>query len=502
MSKPLHLADPASAPPAQIINGVRMTTDIQLVEVEALLPYARNSKKHSPAQVTVIAGSIQRFGWTNPCLIADGVLIAGHGRVMAAKQLGLKRVPCIDLSHLSEDERRAYVIMDNRSAETGASWDLEMLKLETDYLRGAGFDLEEATGWTEEDLADLLRDLEEPEAERDPDDVPDLPEEPVVRAGDTWVCGPHRVHCGDSTDPLAWDALMQGELADICLTDPPYNVDLHCKNRRMDSAVGGSRSAPDAIVNDKMADADFAAFIGRAYAAVFGVLKPGATVYVAHSDKEGGVFRDQFERAGFTFSQTIIWRKNQLVLGMARYQPIHEPILVGRKPGSKSRWFGGRKQTTVMELGDGSPFQRQPDGRYLLRVGDQVLVVAGDAVVEEQPSSFLSVAKPAKSGLHQSQKPVELCERLLRNSARPGDLVVDGFGGSGSTLVAADRMGMSARVMELQPEFAEVIIRRWQALTGRQAVHAQTGELFPRDGEPRQNKVVAESELSDPATIF
>jgi len=499
----LHVAGPADGRGGQVIGGVRMPTEIVLMDVAALLPYARNSRTHSPAQIEALSRHMMRVGWTNPVLVADGVILAGHGRVLAAEKLGLARVPCIDLSHLDEVTRRELVIWDNRSGEAGmgSTWDLEMLKAETDDLRDMGVDLEAAVGWSEEDLAALFEGMDEPGGgDGDPDDAPPLPEEPVVRLGDTWVCGPHRVHCGDSTDMAAWDTLMQGELADICLTDPPYGVDLDRKNRLIDAAVGGERSKPTAIKGDKLTGDVFAQFIAGAYRCLFEVLKPGATVYVAHSDKEGGAFRAEFERAGFTFSQTIIWRKNQLVLGMARYQPIHEPILVGRKSGSKSRWYGGRKQTTVMELGDGSPFQLQDDGRWAIKVGDSVLIVSGEAVVEEAPSTFLSVPKPAKSGLHQSQKPTELCEKLLRNSARPGDLVVDGFGGSGTTLVAADRMGMSARVMELDEGFCEVIIRRWEALTGRRAVHAVTGELFPADGEirPADTNFVAQSTHCDP----
>jgi DNA modification methylase len=472
---------------AQIINGVRMPTEIRLLEVAALLPYARNSKTHGPKQIAALCERIKSLGWTNPVLVAEGTILAGHGRVMAAQKLGLARVPTIDCSHLNTTQRRELIIWDNRSGELDSGWDLEMLKLETDDLRAEGVDLEAALGFSEEDLAGLFEGMDVPPdaGGADPDDAPELPAEPVVRVGDTWICGPHRVHCGDSTDPLAWDRLMLGELADIAVTDPPYGVDLDRKNRLMDAAVGGKRAEPGAIANDKLGGGEFAAFIGRAYAALYGVLKPGATVYVAHSDKEAGAFRAEFERAGFTFSQTIIWRKNQLVLGMARYQPIHEPILVGRKPGSKSRWFGGRKQTTVMELGEGSPFQRQPDGRWAIRVGDQVLTVAGDAQIEEQPSTFLSVAKPAKSGLHQSQKPTELIERLLRNSARPQDIVIDGFGGSGTTLVAAERMGMCARIMELDPAFCEVIVRRYMNLTGRRPALEGTGELLPEPGAAR-----------------
>lgn len=460
----------------------------RLVLVEELLPYARNSKTHPPAQIEALAGNMQRVGFTTPLLIADGTILAGHGRLLAAKKLGLLRVPCIDLSHLSEAERRAQVIWDNRSPDAfGAGWDLETLKLETDELRAEGLDLELFTGFSEEDLDKLLEGLDRPEEPGggDPDETPELPEEPVVLPGDTWICGAHRVHCGDATSLDAWSALLQGELVDLVVTDPPYGVDVDRKNRLMDGAVGGKRAAPGEIINDKLSGEALAELLRGAYRHLFDAMKPGATIYVAHSDKEAGVFRAEFDRAGFTFSQNVIWKKDRMVLGMARYQPIHEPIIVGRKPGSKSRWFGGRKQTTVMSLGEASPFQRQEDGRWAITVGDQVLLVSGDAVVEERPGSFINVPRPAKSGLHQSQKPVELFERLMRNSARPNDIVADAFGGSGSMLIAAERMGMCARVIELSPDFCEVILRRYWAYTGRRPVHAVTGMLLPLEGEPR-----------------
>lgn len=472
-------------------SGIFMPTEIVMRLVDELLPFAMNSRLHTPASTAVLVGLIKQFGWTNPVLVADGGILAGHGRIMAAKQLGLKRVPCIDLSHLEPDARRALVIADNRSSEL-SGWSLEELKAETDYLRDVGFDLEASTGFSEESLAALFEGLveEKAPAEADPDEVPEAPEQAVSRQGDCWILGPHRLYVGDSTDLAAWEAVLQGELVDVVVTDPPYNVDVDRKNRLMDAATVGTSSAGDRsssgkIKNDKMSDADFAQFMASAYAALFEVMKPGASIYVAHSDKAGGIFRTEFERAGFTFSQIIIWKKNNLVLGPARYQPIHEPILVGRKPGSKSRWYGGRKQTTVMDLGDGAPFTQLPDGRWQIKIGDAIMVVDGAATVEEHPSSFLSIAKPSKSALHPTQKPVELLERLLKNSARPGDIVADGFGGSGSTLVAADRMGMCARLVELNEEFADTIVVRWQQLTGRRAVLASTGEPFPLVGETR-----------------
>lgn len=490
---------------AQMIDGVRMPSEITMRLVAELLPYAKNSRNHSPAQVEALAHSMRTVGFTNPILVADNGILAGHGRLLAAEKLNLSRVPCIDLSHLSEDERRALVIWDNRSAELGSTWDLEMLKAETDYLRDVGMDLEFSTGFSEEALADLLSGLEEPGAEGggDPDDAPPAPDEPVSVQGDVWVMGPHRLAVGDSTSGEVWDALMDGELADVVWTDPPYGVDLDRKNRLLDGVTGGKRSEPNAIKNDKLTGDALGAFLAEAYARLFEVMKPGASIYVAHSDKEGGVFRAEFEKAGFTFSQNVIWKKNQLVLGMARYQPIHEPILVGRKPGSKSRWYGGRKQTTVVDLGEGGPFTKMEDGRWQIRLGDSFMIVAGEAIVEEHPSSVLNVAKPAKSGLHQSQKPVELVERQLRNSARPGDLVADAFGGSGSTLVAADRLGMIARLVEQDEAFADVIVTRWQMLTGRRAVHAVTGEPFPILGEQRAPAPVPAAEPeADGSDIF
>lgn len=483
----LSLASNADAGP-QFVDGVRMLTDVRLVEVASLLPYARNTKTHGKKQIAALAARIQEVGWTNPVLYADGVLIAGHGRIMAAKQLGLARVPGIDCSHLSERERRELVIWDNRSAELDSGWDLEMLKLETDDLRAEGVDLEAALGFSEEDLAAMFEGLEEPQpdADGDPDDTPELQDAEVSRVGDVWVLGPHRLAVGDSTDSNVWDALMLGERADACFTDPPYLVDVGRKNRLMDGAVGGQRSKTGSIENDAgMTEEEFAQFLAGAYACLHDTLKPGGVIYVSHSDKAGGIFRAEFERAGFHFSQGLIWAKPQFVLGVADFQPSHEPILYGWKSGSRHRWYGGRKQRTVMEAGDSSPFRQLDDGRWAIRIGDQTLIVDGEAKLDEAPASIITEAKPAKSGLHPTQKPVALVERLLRNSARPGDIVVDAFGGSGTTLVAADRLNMSARLVELDPRFADVIVRRWQALTGRRAVHLVTGELFPSEGEVR-----------------
>lgn len=461
---------------SQMLDGVRVPTEVRLVAVDALLPYARNAKTHGKAQVAAIARSMKEVGFTNPLLIADGGILAGHGRLMAAKSPGLTRVPCIDLSHLPEDKRRALVLWDNRSAEIDSGYDLEMLKLETDDLRALGLDLEAETGFAEEDLAKLFEgmvDAEPPGGGGDPDDVPDVPVVPHSRLGDIWVCGPHRILCGDCSDMALIDQLMQGAMADVCVTDPPYNV-------AYESKLAGS------IKNDNMGDAEFRRMLRGWYDTMFAVMKPGAPIYVAHADTEGLNFRSEFRAAGFKLSGCLVWRKNCMVLGRSDYQWQHEPILYGWKPGAAHRWYGGRKRTTVIEYGENGPVRRLEDGRWAITVGDTVLIVDGQATIEEAPGSVIYHDKPSRSELHPTTKPVGLWEKLMKPSSRPGDVVIDWFSGSGTTMIAADRMGLIARVSEIDPKFVDVAVRRWEMLTGRRAVHAVTGEPFPRDGEVRQ----------------
>jgi len=483
---------------SQMIDGIRVPNNFALREVAGLLRYAKNSRDHSKAQVAELAEHIKKVGWTNPVLVAGDEVLAGHGRLMAADLLGMARVPCIDLSHLSEEERRAYIIWDNRSAEK-SSWNLPMLKMETDDLRAMGLDLELSTGWAEADLAKLLEDMEDPklEGEGDEDAAPPLPEVAHSAPGDVWVCGPHRVMCGSCTEPSDWMELMQGERADACWTDPPYNVDIGRKNRVMDENDGQNRKRTGGIANDKKSEAAFVEFLGGMFGCLIDVLKPGGAIYVAHSDMEGLNFRRTFHEAGFKFQSCIIWKKNHMVLGHSDFQPIHEPVLYGWKPGSAHKWFGGRKQVSVVDMGEGGPFTQLPDGRWQIKIGDSVMVVDGTATVEEFPSSVMFEPKPARSDLHPTQKPVALVERQLKNSTRPGDIAVDACGGSGTTLIAADRLGLSARIMELDPKFCDVIVRRWEQYTGRRAAHADSGEMFPREDEER--KVDAPAAVDDDA---
>lgn len=485
---------------------------IKFMRVDELVPYERNSKAHSKGQIELIKNSMLEWGWTVPVLADANGIVAGHGRQMAARALydegkqisfpdgtpiPIGYIPVLHCDGWDEKRRRAYIIADNQLTMADG-WLEDMLKLEVQELNEVGFDLD-LLGFDEDQLNELLKvDELEPSSEKDPDDIPGDREDVVSFPGDIWVCGPHKIICGDSTDLNVWDSLMNGERADAAITDPPYNVDLGRKNKLIDKTVGGSRNANGSIANDKMSEAEFTELLAGAYAALYEVLKPGATVYVSHPDKYGSLFRDQFESAGFKFSQSVIWRKSQLVLGMAPYQPIHEPIMVGRKPGSRHKWYGGRKQTTVIEAGEGGYISRDEDGRWLIKVGDAVLVVDGDARLEEHPLSMINVPKPAKSDLHPSTKPVELWEKLLKNSARPGDIIVDGFSGSGTTMIAADRLGMIARVVELEPSYTDTAVRRWQDYTGRKAVNFLTGEPFPDDGVVRDRKPDTRDDKKDP----
>lgn len=486
-------------------EGVRLLTP-ELRLVAELIPYARNSKTHPAAQIEAIAANMQRVGFTNPILIADGVIIAGHGRLKAAQKLGLTRVPCIDISHLSADERRAQVIWDNRSGDAfGAGLDLEMLKLETDDLRAAGFDLEAYTGFAEDELAKLFEGMEvdEPEGNGDPEAVPDVPEVPHSRLGDVWVVGDHRVMCGSSLEGDAWDRLLGQNEADLVFTDPPYGVSVGDKNDSIAKAQG-RKNKTGGILNDDLQGDDLYKFLLPMFECVRDRMKPGSAIYVYHADFQGIAFRTAFRDAGFKLSGCLIWKKNTFSLGRSDHQWIHEPALVGWKPGAAHKWYGGRKQSTFFDLGDENPFQRMEDGRWRVAVGDQVFIVEGDAKVEALPGSIFSEPKPARNESHPTMKPVNLVARHLRNSGRPGDLVVDAFGGSGSTAIAAAQLRMRSCLMELDPKYVDVIVRRLEMFLGVRAVHAVTGEVFPREGEVRREAPADDvlGEAGDPSDVF
>lgn len=433
---------------------------ITIRRVADLVPYAANARTHSSAQVEQIARSIREFGFVNPVIVdADGGIIAGHGRVLALQLLGRAEVPTIEAHWLTPAQRRAYVLADNQIA-LNAGWNEELLGQELGSLRDLGFDLS-VLGFADERLDSLFG---EPPA-ADPDEAPAVPKVAHSKPGDVWQLGEHRVLCGDSTKEADLQILMGADLADVVWTDPPYNV----------AYEGGTGLT---IENDSMADDAFLAFLAAAFRALASVTRKGAAVYVAHADTEGLNFRAAFKAAGFKLSGCLVWRKNSLVLGRSDYQWMHEPILYGWKEGKRHRWFGGRKKTTMQQLGESAGFTRLDDGRYQIVLGDTVLLVDADAKVEEVEPSVLFHEKPHRSEDHPTMKPVALIERMLRNSARPGDIALDTFGGSGSTLIAAERLGMRARLCELDPRYVDVIVRRWQEFTGKTATLKGSGRPF------------------------
>ena len=437
----------------------------EMIDPGALVPYAQNARTHSAEQIEQIGASILEFGFTNPILIAeDGSIIAGHGRALAAQKIGMQAVPCIRLVGLSDSQRRALILADNKLAEN-AGWDYDLLRLELADLTEAGFDLA-VIGFSASEFSDIVLggDDIESNGETGDDEIPASSAEFVSVRGDIWVCGDHRIMCGDSTVLTHVESLFDRDRADLCWTDPPYNVNYE--------------GAAGKIENDNMGADQFLAFLTDAFTACFAVMKDGASIYVAHADTEGLAFRSSFARAGFKLSGCLVWVKPSLVLGRSDYQWRHEPILYGWKPGAAHRWFGGRAKTTVIDAVD-VPFVVNPDGSVQVETGSSTLHFTGsDLMVEEFVGSVIRHEKPAKNGEHPTMKPVGLIIGMLKNSSRRGDIVFDPFGGSGSTLIASEKIGRRARLIELDPRFADVIVRRWQDFTGSKAVLQSSGERF------------------------
>lgn len=401
---------------------------IEHLLVSSLIPYARNSRTHSDEQVSQIAGSIREFGFTNPVLIdADGTIIAGHGRVMAARKLGLETVPCIRLGHLTSSQVRAYVIADNKLA-LNAGWDDQMLRSELESLQEDGFSMD-LTGFSDDELAELLE-PEVVEGETDPDQTPEVPVEPITKLGDVWILGNHRLMCGDSTSIESAKRLMGDDLADLLITDPPYNVDMTAKNEMLQKA-GKARKDESTfgIQNDKMSDGDFRQFLRDVYSTANSVMRDGAVFYIWHADSEGYNFRGACIDVEWKIRQCLVWVKSVFAIGRSDYHWKHEPCLYGWKDGASHYWGSDRSQTTVLDF-----------------------------------------KKPAKSELHPTMKPVELFEYQIGNSSKANDVILDLFGGSGTTAIACERLSRKARLMELDPKYCDVIVKRWEDFTGKKAV--------------------------------
>lgn len=375
-----------------------MKLKIQYKPIQDLIPYARNSRTHSDAQVAQIAASIKEFGWTNPVLLdGENGIIAGHGRVMAAHKLGETEVPTIELSHMDENQKRAYIIADNKLA-LNAGWDNEMLMLEVKDLKDAGYDLG-LTGFSLDELEELNPTVVEGLV--DEDEAPAVPQEAKTKPGDIYKMGKHRLMCGDSTSIEHLERLCDGQDVDMWLTDPPYNVDMTSKNQMLEKA-GKARKDKSSfgIQNDSMSDSDFRQFLVDCYTAADAVMKAGAVFYIWHADLEGYNFRGAAIDAGWTIRQCLIWKKSVFAIGRQDYHWKHEPCLYGWKEGAGHLWAADRKQTTILEFD-----------------------------------------KPSKSGEHPTMKPVALFEYQLLNNTKGGDIVLDSFGGSGTTLIAAEKNG-------------------------------------------------------------
>ena len=385
------------------------TTHMEMVAVEKLVPYVNNARTHSPEQITKLRSSLREFGFINPVIIdKDYGVIAGHGRLMAAKEEGIKEVPCVLVDYLTEAQKKAYIIADNRFAQD-AGWDEELLRIEIESLQAEAFDVS-LTGFEDQEIADLFAGDNDTGAEDDDFDLNDALEKAAfVERGDIWTVGRHRLMCGDATSADDVAALMDGKKANLVVTDPPYNV-------AFESSDGLS------IKNDKMAGDKFYEFLLSAFKNMADHLEKGGAAYVFHADTEGLNFRKAFIDAGFHLSGCCIWVKNSMVLGRSDYQWQHEPVLYGFLQNGKHFWSSkaGRSQTTIWNFD-----------------------------------------KPKKNKNHPTSKPLDLLAYPIGNSSQENAIVIDTFGGSGSTLMTCEQTNRICHTMELDEKYASVILRRY-----------------------------------------
>ncbi|MCD7805603.1 MAG: site-specific DNA-methyltransferase [Oscillospiraceae bacterium] len=403
---------------------MKTTTEMQLVSVDKLVPYANNARTHSPEQINKLRSSLREFGFINPVIIdRDYGVIAGHGRIEAAKAEGIKEVPCVFADHLTEAQKKAYIIADNRMA-LDAGWDEELLRVEIEALQGEDFDLA-LTGFDEKELSDLFGSDDDDKAKDDDFDLSEaLEKASFVEHGDIWTVGRHRLMCGDATSADDVSALMDGKKANLVVTDPPYGVSFK-------SSDGLT------IQNDSIKGEEFYTFLYNAFTNMAAHLEKGGAAYVFHADTEGLNFRKAFIDAGFHLAGVCIWVKNSLVLGRSDYQWQHEPVLYGFLQNGKHPWYSDRKQTTIWNYD-----------------------------------------KPKRNQNHPTSKPLDLLGYPIGNSSQENGIVIDTFGGSGSTLMACEQMNRICYTMELDEKYASVILRRYVEDTGD-----KDGVFVIRNGE-------------------
>ena len=385
---------------------MKTTTNMELVEINKLVPYVNNARTHSPEQINKLRSSLREFGFINPVIIdKDYGIIAGHGRVIAAREEGIDKVPCVFVDHLTEAQKKAYIIADNRMA-LDAGWDEELLRVEIEALQAAAFDVS-LTGFDEKEITDLFKDTQAEVKDDDYDLTAALEKAAFVKKGDLWVVGRHRLLCGDATNAEDVAKLCEGKRVNLILTDPPYGVSFK-------SASGLT------IQNDSMKNEEFYSFLLAAFKNMVSHLEPGGSAYVFHADTEGLNFRRAFIDAGLHLAGCCIWVKNSLVLGRSDYQWQHEPVLYGFLKNGKHQWYSDRKQTTIWNFD-----------------------------------------KPKRNENHPTSKPLDLLGYPLKNSTQENAIVLDTFGGSGSTLMACELSNRICYTMELDEKYASVILRRY-----------------------------------------
>lgn len=384
---------------------MKTTTELNLVSIDKLIPYVNNARTHSPEQINKLRASLREFGFINPVIIDKAFnIIAGHGRVLAARAEGIQEIPCVLVDYLTEAQKKAYILADNRMA-MDAGWDEELLKVELESLEGEAFDLS-LTGFDEKELADLFK--EDSEIQDDDYDLTAaLEKASFVEKGDRWIVGRHVLYCGDATNEEDVNKLMEDKKANLILTDPPYGVSF-CS------------SAGLKIQNDSLKNEDFYNFLLKAFKNMVTHVEAGASAYIFHADTEGLNFRTAFVDAGFHLAGCCIWKKDSLVLGRSDYQWQHEPVLYGFLKNGKHNWYSDRKQTTIWEF-----------------------------------------AKPKRSENHPTSKPLDLLSYPIKNSSQENAIVIDTFGGSGSTLMACELKNRICYTMELDEKYASVILRRY-----------------------------------------
>lgn len=382
----------------------KTTTEMQLVDIHKLIPYVNNARTHNVQQINKLRSSLREFGFINPVIIdRDFNVIAGHGRIMAAKEEGINEVPCVFVDYLTEAQKKAYILADNRMA-MDAGWDEELLKVEIEALQAEDFDLS-LTGFDESELSGFF-DTADDAKDDDFDVDAELEKPPVTKSGDLWLLGNHRLLCGDSTKAETYEMLMNGKKANLVVTDPPYNVNY--------------QGTAGKIKNDNLENDKFYQFLFDAFTCMEKAMADDASIYVFHADTEGLNFRKAFADAGFYLSGTCIWKKQSLVLGRSPYQWQHEPCLFGWKKNGKHQWYSDRKQTTIWEFD-----------------------------------------KPKKNGDHPTMKPVPLIAYPIKNSSMSNCIVLDPFGGSGSTLIACEQTNRICHTIELDEKYCDVIIKRY-----------------------------------------